>query len=156
MTGTNDLPRFSLNALTGAPLLRLLLAIRGEEPPSLDAEVAWQVFKQFARIPTDQSHDLVSFQATWRPEDTEDQPDPPIFYVTWARELTASAGSITRAVQLQWCFDPASETLDEIELWSDAYPDLDGFFGAIETSPEFRSLMTTPSTVELYAAELDE
>lgn len=152
------LQSFSLNAFTGGPLLQLMLAIRGEEPPSLDTDVAWEVFKQFARIPTDQGHDLISFQATWTPGDRVEAPDPPIFYVSWSRELSADDGytRVIRAVQLQWCFDPAEGDLSDVDLWSDSYADLDAFFADIESRAEFKALLSNQSAVDLYTVDLAE
>jgi hypothetical protein len=57
---------------------------------------------------------------------------------------------------MQWCFDPQGDVLLDVELWSDSYADLNTFFAEVERLPEFRALMISPSTVELYTTDLDE
>src|SRR5215208_1089992 len=77
MDSTHDLSRLTVNMVTAGPWLRLLLALRGQELPSYDPEVCWDVFKHFARFPAEYGHELLSFQGTWTEEDPADRPNPP-------------------------------------------------------------------------------
>ena len=96
-----------------------------------------------------------SFQATWTPEDAAEIPDPPLFYCTWSRELHDSDELFpeSRAVQIQWAFDADPGALDDLEVWSDEFPDLDSFFRRVEASPQFKALIESDSIGELYTVE---
>jgi hypothetical protein len=160
-----SIPPLKLNGLTGAPLLRLLLATYGEEPGTMTPTVAWNAFKQFVRLKSDSSHDLVSFQATWAPEDETDYPDEPLYFITWSRELIVPArrraprlpafASWVRAIQVQWKRDGAPVDADpDVEVWSDKYEDLDAFLAAVESLPHFSTLMGEEmAVVELYTVD---
>ncbi len=152
-----NIPPLSLNIKTAGPLLRLLLAQRDLEEPDFDPQSALEVFKVFCSLPTSVEADLASFQATWTPEDAEEMPDPPMFYCTLARQLTETDefGSTIRAVQIQWSIDPQTPDLEDLEVWSDEFPNLDDFFRHIEASAQFKALAANATIAELYAVELD-
>ena len=152
-----SLPPLELNIKTAGPLLRLLLAQRGLEDPDLEPDGAWDVFKLFCRLPAKTEVDLVSFQATWTPEDAEQAPDPPLFYCTWTRELTEADEffSNTRAIQIQWSFDPQESGLDEFEAWSEDFPNLDAFIQQVESTPQFRALMASNGLADIYTFDLE-
>jgi hypothetical protein len=151
------LPPLILNGVTAGPLLNLLLAMRGEEPPNLDAAVAWDVFKLFCSLPAEGVSDVISFQATWFPEDIEQRSDPPLFYCTWSREITVETeyGPSTRAIQVKWAFDPQVSDLDEVALWSDSTPDLATFFGHGEETREFVTLTREATVGDVYSLEVE-
>ena len=155
-----DLPPLEVNLLTAGPLLRLILAQHGAEPPQMSAQDAWSAFKVFMHFRSLLSNDVASFQATWNPEDTVDvpDPDPPIFYCTWSRELVDDSGPMGqegRAIQIQWAFDPVEDHLGELEIWSDAFATLDEFFNAVEVSAPFHALLHSNAIAELYTVDAE-
>lgn len=158
MTVPIQLPPLTLNLLTAAPLLRLLLALQGHDADDLDPKVTWNAFKEFGRWTADTPGDVLSFQATWTPADTVEAPDPPFFYCTISRELTPDEDDLTaiRSVQIQWSFDVPENEVEEIEVWSDAFSDLDSFFEHVEESDAFRALAVYGSLGEFYTVDSDD
>jgi hypothetical protein len=158
MTGiVSHLPNLQINLITAGPLLRLLLAMDDAEDPYSPSESNWEVFKLFCRLPASVTSDVISFQASWTPEDAAEVPDPPMFYCTWSRELQDSERFVpeTRAVQIQWAIDPGTDVMQDFEAWSDDFPDLESFFAAVEGSPQFRCLIASEGMGELYTVDAD-
>jgi hypothetical protein len=157
MASTHDLSGLKINTKTAGPLLHLLLALGGEELPSLDPEVSWDVFKRFAGFPTASGNELLSFQAAWLPEDAADGPDPPLFYVTLSREIhdQDESESTFRAVQITWGFSPQGTVLDNVEIWSDQHNTMDEFFEHVEGLPQFRALIASGDLAQIYTVDED-
>jgi hypothetical protein len=152
------LPALELNLKTAGPLLRLLLAQHDLDDPCYQPDVAWKVFQLFCRLPARVTSDIVSFQSTLAPEDINDHPDPRVVYCTWSRELTESDefGSASRAIQLQWTFDPMNSELEDVELWSADFPDLHSFFSAAEATPQFQALLRSDVlTSDIFTVDLE-
>lgn len=126
-----------LNTLTAYPMLRLMLAMDGMEPP-LPGRRSWSVFKTFLSLPSSSARDVASFQATWLRED----PNEPTFVARFVRELTDDAGDGAlrrRVVELQFLYQLSEELpLAARELWSDDFPSLQAFTEAIEATPEWK------------------
>jgi hypothetical protein len=127
-----------LNALTAWPMLRLMLAMQGMEPPTLPAGRTWTVFKAFLQLPSASERDVSSFQTTWIRED----PDTPTFAVRWVRHLTDSEPGgepLTRSVEAQFLYEsPYAPGLAEHTVWSDDFSSLEEFVAAVEALPEWR------------------
>lgn len=151
-----DLPPLELNALTLGPLLRLLLAQHGLEADMLPPDDAWHVFRIFARLPCPGLRDVCSFQATRRSEDDE-PPLVPYLYCTLSRELATEAGEGLRATQIQWGVDlDKDEDVEEVELWSDDFDDLEAFFARVEEAPAFGALLRLGGLSEVFDVYLDQ
>lgn len=133
--------------------MRLLLASDGMEPPELDLQRAWPVFKYFATLVADSEEDVIGFQARWVGETAED----PIMVCTWVRQLTDEAPGfrLTRAIELDYTLDtPFNPRIEDVELWSDDYGSVAEFFGEVEQLPHF--LLAAQSTVamcDIYAED---
>jgi hypothetical protein len=127
-----------LNTLTAWPMLRLMLAMQGMEPPTLPAGRTWTVFKAFLALPSASEQDVSSFQTTWIRED----PDSPTFAVRWVRQLTDSEPGgepLTRSVEAQFLYEaPHDSELAERTVWSDDFSSLKEFVAAVEALAEWR------------------
>jgi hypothetical protein len=127
-----------LNTLTAGPMLRLMLAMDGMEPP-LPGRRSWKVFKAFLSLPSSSDADVASFQSTWIRED----PAEPTFLVRFVRELTDDVGYTgqrrTRIVEIQFLYQLSDELpLAARELWSDDFDSMQGFTEAVEAAPEWK------------------
>jgi len=127
-----------LNTLTAWPMLRLMLAMEGMEPPLLPANRTWAVFRAFLELPSASERDVSSFQTSWIRED----PDTPTFVVRLVRQLTDNAagwGPLTRSVEAQFLYEaPSDPGLAEHTVWSDDFRSLGDFVAAVEALPEWR------------------
>lgn len=148
-----ETPPLRINTLTAAPLLRPLLALEGMEPPDLDPERAWAVFKRFVSLPAESPQDLATFQAHWHTLSD----DTPQLACLFARPLSddATGFETTRSIQIEYIYDlPYSERLAELEVWSDEFPSLDAFFAHVEKLPHFRMMREQSAVMcDLYAEE---
>lgn len=149
------IPPLQLNEQTASPLLKLLLAQRDLEPPELSPEGAWDVFKVFASIPCRGTTGGVSFQATWRLEDPTESSEIPFLYCTLMREVRTDPVVAGRAVMIQWAVE-ADSSMEEVEIWSDHFDDADGFFAAVEASPQFQALVERNGTADVYEVFLED
>jgi hypothetical protein len=126
----------SLNTLTAWPMLRLMLAMEGMEPPGLPASRTWTVFKAFLELPSDSEPDVSSFQTSW----IRDDPGSPTFVVRLVRQLTddASGGPLTRSVEAQFLYEsPADANLAEQAVWSDDFKSTTEFVAAVGALSEW-------------------
>lgn len=144
---------FRLNTLTGVPLLRLLLANDGMEPPDLDLLRAWQAFKYFANLTADSEQDVVGFQGRWVGEAA----DSPLLACTWLRQLTDDAPgySLTRAIELDYTLEtPYNSAIEDVEIWSDSYTSVEAFLTDVEQLPHFFLLShATVTMCDVYAED---
>jgi hypothetical protein len=143
-----------VNTLTAAPLLRLLLALEGMEPPLVIPAGAWAVFKRYARMPSAADDDAVGFLARW----VEEPGNEPVVFCVLERRLTDAAGNplgMTRTVQLEYTYDAEDASdLEDIEIWSDEFESLDDFFQEVEDLPQFELMQSAPVlTCDLYTEE---
>ena len=127
-----------LNTLTAWPMLSLMLAMDGMEPP-LPGRRSWRVFKTYLALPSSSDRDVASFQSTWIRED----PTEPTFVVRFARELTDDADGTgllrTRIVEIQFLYQLSDELpLAARELWSDEFASMQAFTEAVEATPEWK------------------
>ena len=127
-------PSVRANTLTAEPLLKLLIAVEGEEPSTPSPMVAWKVYQEFLRYPAS-GEDDASFQTEWIDGDS------PVFHVTFTRQFTdevAGVGSLTHQVAIQFGYEverPADA--ESIELWRSDHPDLEAYLAAIEAHPAY-------------------
>jgi hypothetical protein len=143
----------ALNTLTAWPMLRLMLAMRGMEPPELPGMRSWEVFKGFLAVQSASEHDVASFQSTWLREDSQ----APTLVIRFVRELTDDAAgySRSRTVELQFLYE-LSGTLPLVarELWSDEFESTQAFIDAVEALPEWRFVVDEgPATGDLLEDE---
>jgi len=143
-----------LNTLTAWPILRLMLASEGMEPPLLAPDTSWSVFKRFLALPGAAGHDVASFQTSWIRED----PDSPTFVVRFVRELAddaAELGRTTRSVQLEFLYAlPVDPDLRALELWSEDFQSIEAFTAAVEALAEWSfAVENAPSYGEILQDE---
>jgi len=143
-----------VNTLTAGPLLRLLLALDGMEPPLVDPVRAWPVFKRYAGMPSASEEDVIGFQARW----VEEPGNEPVVFCALERRLTDTDGNplgMTRTVQLEYTYDAgdASE-LEDVEVWSDEFENLADFFQEVEGLPQFEIMQSIPAIMcDIYTEE---
>jgi hypothetical protein len=144
-----------LNTLTAGPMLRLMLAMDGIEPPQLPGQRSWRVFKSFLALPSASARDVASFQSAWLGED----PSAATLVIRFVRELTDDAagfgGLRTRVVELQFLYELSARLpLAAREVWSDEFESLQAFTDAVETLPEWKFVVQEgPPTGELLEDE---
>lgn len=130
-------PDIPVTLLTASPLLRLMLALDGMEPPAIDPMRAWAVFLRFAARPADAAQDVATFQATW----VDEVDGPPILFCVLARQLTQSGRGVaetTRSIQIEFSFEVEyAEELEDLEVWSDEFETLEAFADHVEQLPHF-------------------
>ena len=129
-------PDIPVTMLSAGPLLRLMLALEGMEPPKLDPMRSWTVFQRFAALPAQATQDVATFQVTWVTEID----GPPILFCVLARQLTESVRGMaetTRSIQVEFSFEAESDELEDIEVWSDEFESLDAFVAHVEELPHF-------------------
>lgn len=150
-----------INTLTAGPLLRLLLALEGMEPPRIHPDRGWAVFKGYIALPSESPHDVASFEATWVAEVGDD----PVLFCRFVRELIdapeGAPAEVTRRIQLEYSYaadraDEFDDDLDDVSLSSSDFHSLAEFTTTVEQLPHFRLMTSTaPATCDLYE-ELDE
>ncbi len=147
-----------VKTLTAGPLLHLLLALEGMEPPELHPARAWPVLRRFLALPSESGQDVYSFQASWASEMGE----APVLFCTFARQLTDEAGDrgepLTRSIQLEFSYEIArTKDLDACEVWSDRFRTVEQFAAYIERLPHFQMMQQeTPVFCEIFAEDMDE
>jgi len=143
-----------VNTLTAGPLLRLLLALEGMEPPLVTPDRAWEVFKRYARMPSAADDDVVSFQARW----VEEPGNEPVVFCGLARRLTDAERNplgLTRTVQLEYVYEAEDAgEFEDIEIWSDEFESLDDFFQEVEGLAQFELMQSAPVVMcDIYTEE---
>ena len=126
-----------VNALKSLAVLQYLLADAGVEGPFVPFDTGWKIYQTFLKVPSDSSEDVPTFQTSWLREN----PGDPVFEVLLGRQLTdrtAPGGPLIRLVALQFLFEKAPSTLEELERWATDTPSLDRFLDDIEHSEEFQ------------------
>lgn len=147
-----------VNTLTAGPLLRLLLALEGMEPPDIDPARAWQVFRRFLALPSESVQDVASFQARWEGETG----DAPVLFCTFVRQLTDedpdAIAPRTRSIELEYSYDvPRVDQLPELDVWSDSYRSLDEFAAHVERLPHFRLMEREgASFCDIFVEDMEE
>jgi hypothetical protein len=121
------------------PTLDRLLKAATLDPDRLPPGDAWNVFKEFARLPADADDDVLYVQFF--------VPDPldELLHVTYIRqlELADAAGELepVREVVCDIGYPATRGAPEAAELCSADFATLDTFFDAVESRPEFRIAM---------------
>ena len=124
------------------PTLDRLLKAATLDPDRLPPGDAWNVFKEFARLPADADDDVLYVQFF--------VPDPldELLHVTYIRqlELADAAGELepVREVVCDIGYPATRGAPEAAELCSADFATLDTFFDAVESRPEFRIAMGEP------------
>ncbi len=146
----------SVTTLMAEPLLRLLLAEAGHEPPRIPPAAGWRAFLAFAAVPAAQADDGTSFQA----EVIEEETAEPVVSVIMVRQLTdeLEEGKVrTRRVALQYLDpapDPEDPPLEERNVWAEDFDSLAAFAAHVEALPEFQYAQRhVPEHVALFVEE---
>jgi hypothetical protein len=129
--------RIGLN--DAGPAFERLLAAESLDADRLAPGDAWNVFKDFARLPAEGDDDVLYAQFF--------VPDPldELLHVTFIRhlELAGADGQLepVREVVCDIGYPRTRGTPEPAELCSADHEDLDAFFAAVEARPEFRLAM---------------
>jgi hypothetical protein len=139
---------------TARPLLDLMLALEGLEPPVLDPAAAWRVFKDYLAVPSAVGSVVGGFHCSV----VSDESLGPGVLVRFVREIgdPEQGGTRVRNVFLQLVYNESQEGLEDRDLWVDTQEDLSGFVSQVEALPEFRFAMeATPVAGEVFVEETE-
>jgi hypothetical protein len=142
-----------VNLLTARPLLDLMLARRGMEPPILDPLAAWQVFREYLAVPAASGPTVAGFSCSV----VNDEALGAGILVRLIREVTAEMdqGTWTRNVFLQLVYNESQEGLEDRDLWLEPGGSLAEWFAEVEALPEFRFAMeATPAGGEVFVEDV--
>ena len=126
-----------IDVLTAKPALELMLASNSQEAPYSNFPLVWEVFVNYLRVPAEAVEDIACFQTSLLADAPDEEPG--VVFIL-GRQLSDAAGD-TRCVQLQFTLgDAYSGSLDDVDVWSSDFPDLQAFVQFIEQLPHFRLL----------------
>lgn len=144
-----------VNVYTAEPLLKLMLAMEGQDPAMVDATTAWKVWQRYLEIPATPGNDA-SFQVAWveGPGETRCQ----VHFTRQVTEPIEGFGPYTLQVVIQYDYvrDRAAADVD-VELWRSDFPGSKAFTDAIMEQRAFHLTQLEPPTdILVYANEQED
>jgi hypothetical protein len=124
----------AVSVLTAEPIMRLLLAAEGLEPPSAIAfPQAWRAFQRFCAIPAIDRDDGASFQCDILTEGEA------VAEIRLVRQLSgvSSDSDWTQSVVVQFLHSRPPAYVEPCEIWSSDCPDFRNFVETVESLPAF-------------------